>query len=188
MASTRKSAAQEIRNQIEKASAHGFPFYVYALEDAQGVFYIGKGTRSRVFAHEREARTKPLNAAKCARIRKSNFEISYRVLAYFNDEQAAYGFEREQIKAHESLTNVAPGCGDRKQAVIEQFRLMLENVVPFEETALAKNPDRFPYKLMGAKTARDFYDRLISEIKKEIANPTPRTITIGRDNSVRYGW
>lgn len=42
-----------LRAEIATASMHGYSFYVYALADARGRFYVDKGKGSRLFQHGR---------------------------------------------------------------------------------------------------------------------------------------
>lgn len=90
-------------------------FYIYELTDPRNekVFYVGKGKKSRVDVHEREAR-KGVKSAKCDLIREiheAGLTVSKRRVASFADEQEAYDAEAELILFYglENLTNVIPG-------------------------------------------------------------------------------
>lgn len=85
-------------------------FYVYHLVDPRdgSVFYVGKGTGSRVRAHEVEAR-KGVTSEKCKRIREiwaSGLPVDRRVVRIFEHEIDAYDFERAEIRRLPNLTNV----------------------------------------------------------------------------------
>lgn len=91
-------------------------FYVYHLVDPRcgSVFYVGKGTGRRVSAHEQDAkRGKP--GRKCDRIREIvavGLEVQKVIVKRFDDELAAYDYERRQIAriGLAGLTNETP-CG-----------------------------------------------------------------------------
>lgn len=92
-------------------------YYVYELVDPRddSVFYVGKGKKARVDAHEAEAR-KGRVSVKCDRIREiwgSGLHLVKRRVASFSDEQEALDFEADLICAYglSNLTNVAPGGG-----------------------------------------------------------------------------
>lgn len=91
-------------------------WYVYELLDPRddSVFYVGKGSGNRIFAHEQEAR-KGVCSYKCNKIRhlwSLNLEIKRQYVAWFWDEKAAYEHESERINSYEHTTNVVGGpCG-----------------------------------------------------------------------------
>ncbi len=107
-------------------------YYVYELIDPRSdtIFYVGKGKGARCQAHEKDAR-KGLPGAKCDTIREILSErqrVKINRIAHFDDEKAAYEFERDRINeiGIENLTNVAPGGGrvgdpllDADKAVID---------------------------------------------------------------------
>ena len=57
--------------EFPKSVADQIGYYVYMLKDPKKdqVFYIGKGTRNRVFAHVQEALDNPCETDKLQRIR-----------------------------------------------------------------------------------------------------------------------
>jgi hypothetical protein len=92
-------------------------FYVYELIDPRDglAFYVGKGQRDRLLAHEGEAR-KGVCSEKCLRIRDiwdAGLEVRREVVAHFRDEQAAYDYEAERVEFYglDALTNIIPGGG-----------------------------------------------------------------------------
>lgn len=92
-------------------------WYVYTLVDPRdgAIFYVGKGTGSRVHQHEREAAkpetvcSKKINKIKD--IWAAGKEVGKEFNAFFWDEQAAYDHETDLIEeiGLASLTNVLPG-------------------------------------------------------------------------------
>lgn len=95
-------------------SPHSTTFYVYALARPNGTpFYIGKGTKRRVFAHENEAKSGH-ECHKCRVIRKvwrEGGDIQRYILFTTSDEQDAFSYETEMIALHgrENLTNKTDG-------------------------------------------------------------------------------
>lgn len=98
--------------------------YVYVLRRPDGrPFYVGKGIRDRVFAHENEARhpnNRRSNAYKLNVIRsiwRQGVAVDYEIALTSMDEAAAYAREAELIgtfkRLHEGgpLTNLHPGGG-----------------------------------------------------------------------------
>ena len=92
-------------------------WYVYTLIDprSQSIFYVGKGTGSRIHQHEKDAEkfagvcSKKLN--KIRDIHACNACVGKAFHAYFWDEQAAYDYETDLIEeiGLQNLTNVLPG-------------------------------------------------------------------------------
>jgi hypothetical protein len=86
-----------------------YKWYLYQLIDPrdQTVFYIGKGTGKRIYAHEKEARN-GVCSNKCNKIKEiwsANLDIDKKIIAYFNDEQYAYQVEADWIRQTPNLTN-----------------------------------------------------------------------------------
>lgn len=98
-------------------------FYVYDLIDPRdgSIFYVGKGTRNRIHAHEAEARA-GRQSRKCRRIREIEalgLSVVKSKVAHFGDEKLAYAFEAERIEQIGlwRLTNCVPGGGGVRIAV-----------------------------------------------------------------------
>lgn len=90
---TRSQVEQEL--QVAKGR-----FYVYILLRPNGTpFYVGKGKGRRVFHHEREAMgpglTHKLNIIRS--ITKSGRDVGYRILEFFETEEACFAREIEEI-------------------------------------------------------------------------------------------
>lgn len=88
------------------ATPNSTTFYVYALarpiKKDWKIFYIGKGTKRRVFRHELEARRGCI-CWKCRTIRKAwreGGEIQRYILLTTEDEQEAFDYEKEMIALH----------------------------------------------------------------------------------------
>jgi hypothetical protein len=91
--------------------------YVYELIDPRDgkVFYVGKGRKGRINAHESDAR-KGKSGARFDRIREieaTGQTISKRIVSRFNTDWEAFLAEAKLIAAHglENLTNVKTGGG-----------------------------------------------------------------------------
>ncbi len=108
-------------------------YYVYHLIDPRdnSVFYVGKGARDRIEAHESEAR-RGSEHPKCARIRdiwSAGLQVVRVKVSHFRSEKAAYDFEAKEVAriGLENLTNLIPGGGglkplkDRKQEPAEDL-------------------------------------------------------------------
>lgn len=92
-------------------------YYVYHLVDPRSdeVFYIGKGKGNRIERHEKEAR-KGSEHPKCDVIRSiwgDGLQVKRIKVKQFASEQAAYDFEREEVRrvGLENLTNLCDGGG-----------------------------------------------------------------------------
>ena len=90
-------------------------FYVYELVDPRDgtVFYVGKGQKNRIDAHEREA-AKGVHSRKCDRIRSiwaSSGEVERHIVSRHEDENEALRAEFDLIASYGlvNLTNVLPG-------------------------------------------------------------------------------
>jgi hypothetical protein len=86
-------------------------WYVYHLVDPRcgEVFYVGKGTGSRVRDHEVEAR-RGVTSEKCKRIREiwnAKLPVERRIVRLFGSSAAAFAFEASEIeRIGVALTNV----------------------------------------------------------------------------------
>jgi len=77
-------------------------YYVYILRDPETneVFYVGKGTGNRVFAHVRAAIENPIKNDRLQRIREINakgLEVNYEILRHGLNEQEAFEIEATLI-------------------------------------------------------------------------------------------
>lgn len=97
-------------------------YYVYHLIDPRcgSVFYVGKGARGRIDAHERAAK-RSVSHPKCDRIRaiwESGREVTKVRVKSFADEAEAFKYEAEEIDRIGliNLTNLIAGGGGVRKA------------------------------------------------------------------------
>lgn len=92
-------------------------FYVYALYDeADNIFYVGKGIGRRITSHAREA-SDGCPCPKCVHIRgiwERGGEVYGRIFYTTHIERKAYAYEAEMIAAVglDNLVNIHPGQPD----------------------------------------------------------------------------
>ena len=95
-------------------------YYIYFLIDPRDkkVFYIGKGQKERMYAHERIVKVgkSPNNnftlKNKIKDILDSGNKITYKQVWFSDDEKYIYKMEKFFIKKYKDLlTNIAPGGG-----------------------------------------------------------------------------
>lgn len=92
-------------------------WYVYELIDprTEAVFYVGKGSGRRMYAHVADARA-GIQSSKCDLIRDieaCGLEVRHSVAKEFAVEAHAYAFEKKRIAkiGLHNLTNIAAGGG-----------------------------------------------------------------------------
>lgn len=104
-------------------------FYVYELRDQNGKpFYVGKGSNSRMHAHEKRA-ARGIVSPVCAKIRKLwRLGGAVRCVVVYTapDEQAAFAEERRLIAYYgrANLTNQTDG-GDGPSNPSQRVRLLI---------------------------------------------------------------
>lgn len=132
-------------------------WYVYELVNpiTDIVFYVGKGSRDRIDAHEREA-ANGVCSDKCNHIRSivdSGFKILKNKCAYFWDEQAAYDHETDRIMMYglENLTNKIIG-GQRAWNIRLEKRELGRHITPMEN--IKKHVGQFAFWLRHSQGGR----------------------------------
>ena len=109
-------------------------FYVYALIDPRNdqIFYIGKGTGNRVFAHEAESGKSPRSEkAKLQRIQEiesTGHDVKRLILNWGLTEEEAFAAEATLINlmnyiSPEALTNAVAGHHVHESLTVEDFEL-----------------------------------------------------------------
>ena len=95
-------------------------YYVYELIDPRCdlPFYVGKGKKNRIDAHEKEALDGKISN-KCDFIRElwaEGLKVKKRKVEFFDDEREAYEFEAAHIAeiGLHNLTNIDPGGGSAR--------------------------------------------------------------------------
>jgi hypothetical protein len=166
-------AVLKLRADIAAARAAGYLFYVYTLSDMEGVFYIGKGTKHRLFDHERLSAC-DRNAVKQARIRVGGEPVK-AILAFFKDEAAALAFEAGCIEeSRDTLTNIAGGAITTDQVVRARAQELLDGMLSFDDWAPRLSPMGMVSCARVAGSVRAFYDRLRAAAEQVVANPSGR--------------
>lgn len=111
-------------------------YFVYELVDPRdgSVFYVGKGTGKRPYAHAAEARAHNFkNPAKVKRILEifdTGQEVEIRYVHVDLYEREAYRLEREQIASHglKNLTNISRGQSVELEGMIAECEYDLFNM------------------------------------------------------------
>ncbi|MBU1319976.1 MAG: hypothetical protein KKG33_05925 [candidate division Zixibacteria bacterium] len=105
-------------NELPVSVIERMGFYVYTLSDPKTgeVFYVGKGTGNRLFAHINEAIEKSIESDKLDRIQQihaSGRSVKYEIIRHGLSEEGAYEVESALIDfiGLSRLTNIDAGHG-----------------------------------------------------------------------------
>ena len=109
-------------------------FYVYALIDPRNdqIFYIGKGTGNRVFAHEAESgkspRSEKAKLQQIQEIESTGHEVKRLILNWGLTEEEAFAAEATLINlmnyiSPDALTNAVAGHHVHESLTVEDFEL-----------------------------------------------------------------
>lgn len=173
-------------------------FYVYVLVRPNGKpFYVGKGTRNRMYKHDTEAR-KGCECRKCRVIRKiwrnGGEIVRYTVIAT-DDEQEAFAAERETIAffGRENLCNLTDGGeGTSGRVVSEKVRQRFVNYwkgrprppVSAETRARLSMAHKGHKRSLGRKATEETR-RKMSEAKKGKFTGTRHNHSVDKEAEVR---
>lgn len=136
-------------------------FYVYGLIDPRNrqVFYIGKGTKNRVFEHEKEklsdSNNEKLKIKRIQEIKDSGFEVEKVILNFNLSEDQAFAAEASLINAFNyigdtKLTNIVSGHHSQAALTVESFE-KIYGAIPLHENDIK-------HKIMIIKVNR-LYDK-----------------------------
>lgn len=118
-------------------------YYVYGLIDPRNeqIFYIGKGTKNRVFEHERERESSPdsekLKLKTIGEIEKAGYEVERIIINSNLTEKEAFAAEASLINAFNyvsnvGLTNIVSGHHTTEALSVEDFE-RINGAVKLEE-------------------------------------------------------
>lgn len=118
-------------------------YYVYGLIDPRSkqIFYIGKGTKNRVFEHERESQCSPdsekLKLKTIAEIKDAGLEVEKIIINSNLTEEEAFVAEASLINAFNyvsdaGLTNIVAGHHSAEALSVEEYE-RINGAVELEE-------------------------------------------------------
>ena len=118
-------------------------YYVYGLIDPRSkqIFYIGKGTKNRVFEHEKESLGSPdsekLKLKTIADIKNAGFEVEKIIINSNLTEEEAFAAEASLINAFNyvgdaGLTNIVAGHHSAEALSVDEYE-RINGAAPLEE-------------------------------------------------------
>ena len=101
-------------NEFPKSVIEKLGYYVYLLRDPKTnkVFYVGKGTGNRIFAHINSAISSSLKSDKLSKIRSiqsKGLQVKHTIIRHGLTEKEALEIEASLIDFIEGLTNIKSG-------------------------------------------------------------------------------
>ena len=111
-------------------------YYVYGLIDPRSkqIFYIGKGTKNRVFNHEKESLSssdsEKLKLKTIADIKEDGFEVEKIIINSNLSEEEAFAAEASLINAFNyvnnvGLTNIVAGHHSKEALSVDEYERRL---------------------------------------------------------------
>lgn len=177
MAKPDAASPQLLLDQVARASAAGYRFYVYELADSDGVFYVGKGSGRRLLTHGKASDS--TNDGKLLRIQRAGQNLERRLVAFFQTSAAALRHEAERIAVGtESLTNIQGGTVARgsDDALKDRAQRMLNRIVP---RGLYRAPS-----WIDQQDALALYDLMVESLRRQITCPSPTSITLSHSGEL----
>lgn len=144
-------------------------YYVYALINSidSKIFYIGKGTKNRMYAHVRGANKEKCNNIKSSKIKSiiKNGGFVDEVILFDNlEEDFAFRLESMYITSIDGLTNILQGVYGKAENLRQKCVNTLNGMIkPCE--ALLKKDFRAEWGISG-KEYMDYYVQSVKELKK----------------------
>ena len=149
------------RDRFPASVAEKLGYYVYLLSDpnTSEIFYVGKGTGNRVFAHARDALATDQDTPKADRIKRilgAGEKVATEMLRFGLDEQTAFEVEAAAIELLRltSLLNQVEGHGTLSRGRMSTDDVIMElEALPIDITvpALLIKPSRLWYRGMPDK-------------------------------------
>ena len=129
-------------NEFPRSVIEKLGYYVYLLIDPTTgkVFYVGKGTGNRIFAHITSAIASPLESDKLAQIRSiqsEGLQIKYSILRHGLTEKEAFEVEAALIDyiGLRKLTNIVAGHGSDSRGLMSITDIVTKYLAPEIEIA-----------------------------------------------------
>jgi len=124
-------------NEFPRSVIEKLGYYVYLLIDPtiDKVFYVGKGTGNRIFAHINSAISSPLESDKLDKIRSiqsKGSEIKYAIIRHGLTEQEAFEIEAALIDFIDirELTNIVVGHDSDSRGLMSITDIIAKYLAP----------------------------------------------------------
>jgi uncharacterized protein len=124
-------------NEFPRSVIDQLGYYVYLLVDplTNKVFYVGKGTENRIFAHINSAIASPLESDKLARIRSiqsQGFEVQHYIIRHGLTEKEAFEVEAALIDYIDirELTNIVAGHDSDSRGLMQITDIIAKYLAP----------------------------------------------------------